>query len=67
MMTDQELEALAREARFSKMWVVWHSHKVHVDYLQPANYQELRRFYELAFEHGRQQGLKEFREEVTGG
>jgi hypothetical protein len=66
-MTDQELEALAKQAKFSKVRTVWHSHKIHVDTLQHANYRELKAFYDIAFEHGRQQGLKEFKEEVTGG
>jgi hypothetical protein len=57
-MTDQELEALAKEAGFSKVRTVWHSHTVHVDTLQPADYRELRRFYEIAFERGKQEGSK---------
>lgn len=58
-MTDEELKALAKEAGFSKVRTVWHSHKIHVDTLQPANYQELRRFYEIAFERGKQEGRNE--------
>jgi hypothetical protein len=58
-MTDQELEALAKEAGFSKVRTVWHSHTVHVDTLQPADYRELRRFYEIAFERGKQEGRNE--------
>lgn len=54
-MADQELETLAKQAGFSVVRVVWKSHKIHVDTLQPANYQELRRFYEIAFEQGKQE------------
>ena len=57
-MTDQELEALAKQAGFSVMRVVWKSHKIHVDTLQPANYRELRQFYDIAFERGKQEERK---------
>jgi hypothetical protein len=58
-MTDQELEALAKQAGFSVVRVVWKSHKIHVNTLQPANYKELKAFYDLAYEQGKLQGRRE--------
>lgn len=58
-MTDQELEALAKQAGFSKVRRVWKSHKIYVDTLQPANYKELKAFYDLAYEQGKLQGRRE--------
>lgn len=52
-MTNEELEALAKQAGFTAVRRVWKSHKIYVDTLQPKTYDELRQFYELAYERGR--------------
>lgn len=57
-MTDQELEALAKQARFTAVRRVWKSHLIYVDALQPKTYEELQRFYDIAFERGKQEERK---------
>lgn len=61
-MTDQELEALAKEAGFTAVRRVWKSHRIYADTLQHKTYEELRRFYEIAFEQGKKEGMRELSE-----
>ena len=57
MLTDQELVAFAKVAGFSSKRFLNHSHLVHFEIPQPRDFNELRAFYELAFERGKQHAI----------
>lgn len=57
-MTDQELVAFAKAAGFSSKRFLNHSHLIHFEIPQPRDFNELRAFYELAFERGKQEERK---------